>query len=142
MSLEELQNALIAKEISPEQAAAACQQAKEHGLVDDLDYARILVRRYSARMQGKRAIAVRLKAHGIQSADIETALQDWTPDMDGLLQLLLVRFDGNTDYKSLQRAGALLYRRGFSQEEIQEALNLYTLSAETSSQEEEDFENF
>jgi len=139
MSLQELSDALIAKGVTPESAAEVCARVSDLGLANDLEYACTLVRRYAARMQGKTAIRVRLKAHGLDANDIETALSDWEPDYDGLLQLLMARFGGETDYNTLQRAGALLYRRGFSSEEIRQTLSLY---AEAAEEPEDDFPAF
>lgn len=139
MSLQELSDALIARGVTPESAAEICAQVTDLGLANDLEYARTLVRRYAARMQGKTAIRVRLRAHGLDAADIETALEDWEPDYDGLLQLLMVRFGGETDYNTLQRAGNLLYRRGFSSDEIRQVLAFYGDAAESS---DDDFSPF
>ncbi len=136
MSLRELSDALIAKGIPADAAAEACSQAEELRLCDDLDYAQTLVRRYTARMQGKNAIRMRLKAHGLEAREIEAALSDWEPDYDGLIQLLQTRLEGETDYAAIQRAGTMLYRRGFSSDEISQVLAMYT---EACSQTEDDF---
>lgn len=132
MSLRELRDSMISKGTSPEAAEAACKQVAELGFCDDLEYARTLVRRYTARMQGRTAIRERLRAHGLTAEDIEEALSDWEPDYEGLLQLLMNRFDGETDYQATQKAGNLLYRRGFSSDEIRQALALYSEAAESS----------
>ena len=140
MSLRELSDALIAKGVTPEAAAEVCAQVSELGLANDLEYARTLVRRYSARMHGRTAIRVRLRAHGLDAEDIEAALDDWEPNYDGLMQLLAARFGNDTDYSTLQRAGNLLYRRGFASDEIKQALAFYAEAAETSN--DDDFPDF
>ena len=140
MSLQELNDALTAKGIPPEAAAETCARVSELGLANDLEYARTLVRRYSARMQGRTAIRVRLRAHGLDAADIEEALSEWEPDYDGLLQLLMMRFEGETDYHTVQKAGNLLYRRGLSSDEIKQALAYYADAAASS--DDDDFPAF
>ncbi len=132
MSLRELASALVAKGLSPEAAEETCRQVKQMRLADDLEYARTLVRRYTARMQGKNAIQVRLRAHGIDSDDIEAALSDWEPDFERLTQLLVARYGLDADYATIQRASGLLYRRGFSHDEIKTAIALYSQITEAS----------
>ncbi len=126
MSCQELNNALIGHNISPETAADTIAEFSRLGLVNDVEYATALVRRYCARLHGKTAIRMRLKAHGISDDDIRIALADWEPDYEKLCQLLVLRLGGETDYKTIQRGNALLYRRGFSSDEIRHALSLYT----------------
>ncbi len=125
MSCQELNDALIKRGVSPEEAAKAVSRTLELGLTNDLEYADILVRRYWAQLHGKAYIRIKLRHHGISDEDISVALDGFEPDYDGLLRLLLSRLDSKTDYKTMQRGNALLYRRGFSPDEIRHALHLY-----------------
>jgi len=77
-------------------------------------------------LHGKAYIRMQLRHHGISEEDISVALDGFEPDYDGLLRLLSSKLDGKCDYKTLQKGNALLYRKGFSPDEIRHALHLYT----------------
>lgn len=122
MSRRELHDALLRREYSPEEADAAVETCMNRGFIDEAAYARLLVRRYSEKGYGKRALFPRLRAHGLDSDLISAALDELTVSDDQIDALLQKRLRGDFSEASRNRAAAFLLRRGYSYSDIRRAM--------------------
>ena len=93
-------------------------------LLDDLQYARDVCQ--SCRAKGWGAVRVRceLRRRGVEEEQIEQALDGFEPDGEKLRRFIRTRLgDRAPDRAAQRRVSDGLYRRGFSWDEINEALN-------------------
>ena len=122
MSARELRDGLMRRGYAPEDAEEAVQRVLEAGYIDEAAYAEALVRRYTAKGYGVRALPPRLRQHGLPSDVIAAAMADLSTDEDELDALLIRQLRGKNDEASRAKAGAALARRGFPIHEINAAL--------------------
>ena len=93
------------------------------GMLDDAEYARLVCR--SGRNKGWGAGRVRreLRARGVPEECAEAALSEFEPDTVRLERFIKSRLGGDpTDRAAIRRVSDALFRRGFSWDEINEAL--------------------
>ena len=115
---------LIEKGVEADDAAYAVDRLTEVRLLDDLQYAQDVCR--SCRSKGWGAVRVRqeLRRRGVDEECIEQALDGFEPDGDKLRRFICARLgDQMPDRAALRRVSDGLYRRGFSWDEINEAIN-------------------
>ena len=115
---------LVEKGVEPGDAAYAVERLTELRLLDDLQYARDVCQ--SCRAKGWGAVRVRceLRRRGVEEEQIEQALDGFEPDGEQLRRFIRTRLgDRVPDRAALRRVSDGLYRRGFSWDEINEALN-------------------
>lgn len=127
MSQRELYDRLLEKGESERDAAAVVARLTELGLLDDGEYARMLVRHYAAKGMGKRRIRDELYRRKLPRQLWDEALEEM-PDTDGALDRLLAsRMRGApvSDRAAVKKATDALMRRGFGWEEIRSALYRY-----------------
>ena len=122
MSARELREGLLRRGFSSEDADDAVTRVTEAGYIDEAAYAEALVRRYTERGYGPRALPGRLRQHGLPADVIAAALQPIEPDGDALDALARKFLRGENTEASRQRAAAALARRGFPIHEINAAL--------------------
>ncbi len=122
MAAWELREGLLRRGYAPEDAEDAVTRVTEAGFIDEAAYAEALVRRYTQRGYGPRALPARLRQHGLPADVIAAALQPIEPDGDALDTLARKFLRGENTEKSRQRAAAALARRGFPIHEINAAL--------------------
>ena len=127
MSRRELHDALLRREYSPDEADAAVETCVERGFIDEAAYARMLVRRYSEKGYGKRALFPRLRTHGLDSDLISEALDELTVSDDQLDTLLQKRLRGDFSENALNRAAAFLCRRGYAYSDIRRAMERFSI---------------
>lgn len=109
-----------------EQAAEVADWLEELGYLNDAEYAKTVVRHYSAKGYGDRKLRDELFLRGIPRQYWEEALQEAQDPEDGIDDFLQRRFRGRTpDQKELKRASDALARRGYCWNEIREGLNRY-----------------
>lgn len=92
------------------------------GLLDDAAYARRLVEYYTARGYGPYRLRAELQRRQVPHALWEDALSGAMVDPETLDAFLQKKLTDPTDPAQLRRATAALARRGFSWEEITEAV--------------------
>lgn len=111
---------------NPEQANEAADWLEELGYLNDAEYAKTVVRHYSAKGYGERKLKDELFRRGVPRSCWEEALEEAQPPEDGVDAFLERRFRGRTpDQKELKRASDALARRGYRWDEIREGLNRY-----------------
>ena len=129
MSAAELRDGLVRRGCSAEDAEAAVARVSELGFIDENAYAEALVRRYTARGYGPRALPARLRQHGLSAETIAAAMQT-LPDRDGEELDAMVRkyLRGENTEASRARAGAALARSeyGVTDPEVLDAIRWHT----------------
>lgn len=107
-----------------EQAEEIADRLTELGYLNDAEYARTVVRHYSAKGYGERRVRDELYRRGVPRELWEDALEECRAPAEGVDAFLEKRFRGkNPDQKELKRASDALARRGYSWNEIREGLN-------------------
>jgi len=126
LSEKELKRKLVEKGNSAEDAEDASSWLREMGAVNDAEYASTLVSHYTARGYGKAKIKDEFFKRGIPRDIWEEALSGYTAHEESISRFIESRLRKGADRKELKRVSDALYRRGFSWEEIQNALAKYT----------------
>lgn len=126
LSAQKLYEKLIEKGQTPEAASYAVAFMLERKLLDDQELAYNIVQSYQNSGYGSMRIQQELRQRGIEREDAQQALACYVADMDRLLALLDKRLQGDlSDRKQIDKAIAALARRGFTYDEIRNALSLY-----------------
>ena len=127
LSERELYDKLIEKGESEVHAAAVVARLLELRLIDDGEYARMLVRHYAAKGYGIRRVKDELYRHKVGRDRWEEALEEMPETDDTLDRLLSSRMRGASpdDRAAVKKASDALLRRGYSWEEIRSALYRY-----------------
>ncbi len=134
MSRRELTDKLTAKPrdkhkeplCTPEVAGEICDWLEELGYLDDREYAKLVVRHYSAKGYGQGKLRDELFRRGVPRPLWEEALGEALPPEEGIDAFLARRFKGSVpDQKELKKASDALARRGYRWSEIREGLNRY-----------------
>lgn len=122
MSRAELEKRLIEKGETPENAEAAVCWLEEIRLLDDGQYAGMLVRHYATKGYGRRKIQSELFRRKVPR-ELWDAAFDEMPEQDDKIDLLLrSKLSENPDRAEIKKATDSLARRGFSWDEIKSAL--------------------
>ena len=107
-------------------AEKAADRLEELGLLNDGEYARTVVRHYSAKGYGVRKLRDELYRRGVPRELWEDALAELEPDTSGIDRLLARKLRGaEPTRENLKRASDYLARRGFGWEEISAAIERY-----------------
>ena len=127
MSERELYDRLVEKGESEAHAAAVVSRLLELRLIDDGEYARMLVRHYAAKGYGVRRVKDELYRRKVRRECWEDALSEMPESDDTLDRLLQSRMRGAapSDRAAVKKASDALLRRGYSWEEIRSALYRY-----------------
>ncbi len=125
-SREELARKLTEKGFDAAQAGEAVDRLAELGLINDESYAGMIVRHYAAKGFGAARIRQELGRRYVPRELWDAALEE-LPEQDGTVDALLrARLGGGEpDRNELRRASEALLRRGFSWEQIKEAVERF-----------------
>lgn len=130
-SCQALYDRLLEKGAREEDAAYAVARLRELGYLDDARYGATILRDLTARGYGKGRVRQKLREKKVEASVIETMLTEYTPDKEKLAALVAARLRGRpADRKELKRTADAMFRRGFSWDEIREALGEYRESME------------
>lgn len=109
-----------------EQAETVADWLEDLGYLNDREYAKTVVRHYSAKGYGDRKLRDELFRRGVPRELWTEVLEEAQEPEDGIDAFLQKRFRGGTpDQKDLKRAADALARRGYNWNEIREGLNRY-----------------
>lgn len=98
----------------------------ERGLLSDETFAQSVVRTYQARGCGQMRIRQELQRRGVDRETADWALEGFSADRAQLIALLDKRLKGDvSDRREIDKAVAFLQRRGFSWQDIRDALAAY-----------------
>lgn len=131
MSRRELIDKLVEKGVEWENASVCADWLSSLHLLDDEEYAGMLVRHYVAKGYGKARIRNEFFRRGIPKEFWDHALTQVPEQGDTIDHILFLKLKGGCpDRKELKRAVDSLYRRGFSWEEISAAVLRYNSAQE------------
>ena len=130
VSKKDLQQRLVQKGESPEDAANAVTWMSEMHLVDDEQTARQVVSRCIAKGYGLQRAKQALYEKRIPKQYWDTALAEYPTQIDSILDFLHSKLDDTSDQKQVKKAIDALLRRGHSYSEIRAALRQMTMDPE------------
>lgn len=127
LSEKELRDKLAAKDCAPEDIDAVAALCLDYGFLDDGQYACMLARYYGAKGYGPGRLRMELRRRGVAEEHWEAALDQLGCCDDTLDRLLAARLRGRdiNDRKEIEKAGAALFRKGYSWDDIRAAVNRY-----------------
>lgn len=134
VSKRDLQQRLVQKGESPQQAQQAVAWMEELHLVDDGETARQVVSRCVAKGYGLARAKQALYEKKIPKEFWEQALEDYPDQTEAILAFLRTRLKGGTEDREVHRATDALLRRGHSYSEIRKALKILAVDAENFSE--------
>ena len=122
MSAKELSRKLHDKGADEETADYCVQWVLERGLIDEERYAAAIVHHYAAKGYGEGRLRQELMRRGVSRELWDDALGEMPVDTSKLDRLVASKLRDPDDRDAVRKLSALLYRRGFSGDEIREAL--------------------
>ena len=127
LSRRELERKLAQWGAGEEECASVCARLEELGLLNDGEYARLVVRHYSAKGYGERKLRDELYRRGVPRELWEDALGDAADPAEAIDAFVAKKLKGAavSDPKELKKVSDALARRGFSWSDISEALRRY-----------------
>lgn len=134
LSKKELTRRLQQKGESEGDALMAADWLEDIGALNDLEYARSIVRHYSSRGYGAQKLRFELQRRGIERELWDEALEEQDDPVDRVVRFLDSRLrGGKCDEKQLKRVTDALLRRGFRWEEVRAGLRRYGAEIEEES---------
>ncbi len=127
LSEKELRGRLADKECAPEDIDAVAALCLDYGFLNDAEYACMLARYYGVKSYGPGRLKAELRRRGVAEEYWAGALELLDDPAETLDRLLAARLRGRDagDRKEMEKAGAALFRRGYSWDEIRAAVNRY-----------------
>ena len=122
MSRKELGAKLRDKGVDDETAARCVDWIVEHGFIDEESYAAAIARHYAAKGYGEGRVRQELMRRGIPRELFDDAFAAMPEGDDKLVRFIAARLRDPDDRGEVRKLSAALYRRGYSGEEIREAL--------------------
>lgn len=124
LSRKELQRRLRDKGAADGDAEAAADWLEEIGALDDLSYARTIVRHYSANGYGEAKLRDELYRRGVPRDLWDEALETAPDPQESIAQVIAAKTKGTVpDEKERKRLSDLLLRRGFAWRDVRAALS-------------------
>jgi regulatory protein len=121
----ELLRKLAARGVAPQEAEAAVAQLAGEGWQDDARFAESLVRSRAGAGYGPVRIRAELATHGLGETEVSRALVacaiDWRENARALVRRRVGDLQGQPALR--RKAAELLYRRGFSSDQVASALD-------------------
>ena len=122
MSRKELGAKLRDKGVDDETAAWCVDWITEHGFIDEESYAAAIARHYAAKGYGEGRVRQELMRRGIPRELFDDAFAAMPEGDEKLDRFIAARLRDPDDRDEVRKLSAALYRRGYSGEEIREAL--------------------
>ena len=122
MSRRELGTKLRDKGVDEETAAWCVDWIVEHGFIDEEAYAAAIARHYAAKGYGEGRVRQELMRRGIPRELFDDAFSAMPEGDEKLDRFIAARLRDPDDRDEVRKLSAALYRRGYSGEEIREAL--------------------
>lgn len=130
MSRHELYKKLLEKGEDEETAEYCVSWLTDRGLINDESYAAAVARHYTARGLGAGRVKAELNKRGISRELWETAVENAPDNSEKIDKFISSRLKDPSDRAQVGKVSQALYRRGFSWEEIREALARFNAEAE------------
>lgn len=124
LSRQELQKRLFDKGASDGDAEAAADWLEEIGALDDLAYAKTIVRHYSASGYGETKLRDELRRRGVARELWDEAVSTAPPAGETIARVIEAKTRGGVpDEKARKKLSDMLLRRGFAWRDVKEALS-------------------
>ena len=124
MSKKELQKRLRDKGAADEDTEATADWLEEIGALDDLAYAKTIVRHYSANGYGEAKLRDELRRRGVPRECWEEALSDAPDPEETIARVIASKTKGKPlDEKERKKLSDMLLRRGFAWRNVRAALS-------------------
>lgn len=130
LSVKELEQKLVQKGISEEAAHDCALWLEENRFLDDEAYASALARHYSAKGYGAGRLRHELSRRGVERELWDDAVEHMPENTDKIDKFIAARLKDRSDREQINKVSAALFRRGFSWEEIRQALRRFDADAE------------
>ena len=130
LSVRELEQKLVQKGISEEAAHDCALWLEENRFLDDEAYASALARHYSAKGYGAGRLRHELSRRGVERELWDDAVEHMPENTDKIDKFIAARLKDRSDREQINKVSAALFRRGFSWEEIRQALRRFDADAE------------
>ena len=130
LSVRELEQKLVQKGISEEAAHDCALWLEENRFLDDEAYASALARHYSAKGYGALRLRHELSRRGVERELWDDAVEHMPENTDKIDKFIAARLKDRSDREQINKVSAALFRRGFSWEEIRQALRRFDADAE------------
>lgn len=127
LSEQELRKKLAEKECDAADIDQVIALCLDYGFLNDGEYAAMLARHYAARSCGPGRIKAEFRRRGVAEEHWARALEALGSPAEALDRLLAQKLRGKDpdDRKEIEKAGAALFRKGYSWEQIRAAVNRY-----------------
>ena len=126
VSRAELISKLIQKGEDEDNAEIAADWLEDLGLINDLDYGKMIARHYSAKGYGRGRVKNEIYHRGVPRELWDECLDEIPDSCHEIDRLLYKKLGGETpDRQELRRASDYLQRRGFYWDEIKDAVKRY-----------------
>lgn len=126
MSAKELHDKLVLKGVDDDTASHCVSRLLDMKLLNDELYAAAVARHYAGKGYGTGRIRSELSRRGISRELWDDAMEALPEPDDKIDRFIASRLSDPEDRDQVRKVSAALYRRGFSWDEIREALNRYT----------------
>ena len=130
MSRRELYKKLLEKGEEEDTAEYCVNWLSDNGLINDESYAAAIVRHYTAKGFGAGRIKSELNRRGIARDLWETAVEAAPDNSEKIDKFISSRLTDPKDRTQVGKVSQALYRRGFSWEEIRQALARFSAEVE------------
>ena len=130
LSVKELEQKLVQKDISEEAAHDCALWLEENRFLDDEAYASALARHYSAKGYGAGRLKHELSRRGVERELWDEAIKQMPENTDKIDRFIAARLKDSSDREQINKVSAALFRRGFSWEEIRQALRRFNADTE------------
>lgn len=130
LSVRELEQKLVQKGISEEAAHDCALWLEENRFLDDEAYASALARHYSAKGYGAGRLKHELSRRGVERELWDEAIEQMPENTDKIDRFIAARLKDSSDREQINKVSAALFRRGFSWEEIRQALRRFDADTE------------
>lgn len=131
LSRSEVEKKLIEKGETLESSVEAAAWLEELGLIDDREYALLVVAHYSAKGYGPRRVRDEMYRRGVSKDYWDEAMETMPPQDDEIDRFIISKLGGELpDKREKKRVSDALARRGFSWSDISAAFRRYEESAE------------
>ena len=123
MSSGELKKKMREKGYSDDVAGYCAGWLEDNGFLNDLRYAEAVVRHYWAKGYGAGRIKSEFIKRYIDRDLWDEALEEINEDSSAIDRLVASKLKGSTDREQIARVSNMLYRRGYSWDEIRQAVS-------------------
>ena len=130
MSGKELRDKLLSKGIDEDTAEYCKNKLFDMGLMDDGRYAQSLARHYSGRGYGVMRVRQELARRGIAKDLWDEAIAEMESPDEKIDKIIKSKLTDSDDREQVKKITAMLYRRGYSWDEIKAALRRFNTEPE------------